>query len=161
MPLLLKSDSRKKLAIEPDKVYPEMFKAIEQKNWSKFGKALELLDNLIDEIDKSLSIKLSVLLEIAHQQRNVKIAKRNTYRLIISSAKVLLKEVLKNPDINQKNYCRQAFKELQTLKQTNSKYAKLDFVDEFSDILDNLHRPKVLRKIILKIIAKIDALAFK
>ena len=157
-------DARKKLAIEPEKVYPEMFDAIEDKNWEKFEKALALLSGLIKEIDKILKIKLEVLFEAAYEQRNDKMAERNVYRLIFCSAKVLLLEVLKDEtankseQIDKKEYVKQAFKELQTLRFAGSPFAKANFTEEFSDALDNLDNPTVFGEIIKDIIAQIDIL---
>lgn len=148
----------KNLAIEPEKVYPEMFEAIEERSWSKFGKALQLLNPLIKSIDKAFKIRLALILQTAFEQHNIKIAERNTYRLVICSAKSLLKTVLDKSDIDKKEYCKQAFKELQTLKQTESKYAKINFVADFSKALDSLDKPVVLKSIIEEIIEKLDAL---
>lgn len=146
------------LAIEPEKVYPEMFEAINEQNWSKLGRALEILNPLIKSIDEKLNTRLELILQTAYEQRHIKIVERNTFRLIICSAKVLLKTVLDKSEIDKKAYCKQAFRELQTLKQTESKYAKANFAKDFSKALDNLEKPVVLKSIIKLIIQKLDVL---
>lgn len=156
--MLLIENTRKTLAIAPEKLYPEMFRAIKAKAWSKFGKALVLLSDLIKDVDKVLNSKLHIILTTAYEQKNIKIAERNTHRLITSSAKVLLREVLNNDRIDKKEYCKQAFKELHTLENIDSKYNKANFADDFALALDNLTKPSKLKGIITKIITKIDAL---
>lgn len=146
------------LAIEPEKVYPEMFEAIEEHSWSKFGKALELLNPLIESIDKSLKTRLGLILQAASEQHNIKVAERNTYRLIICSAKNLLNIILTKENIDKKAYCKQAFKELQTLKGTASKYAEMSFAEDFSKALDALETPEIFKNIIEEIIKKLDTL---
>jgi hypothetical protein len=156
--LALIGDVRKKLATKPEKVYPEMFNAIENKNWEKFEKALELLSGLIKEIDKTLKVRLYVILSTAMEQRNEKVAERNLYRLIFCSAKVLLNEVLTNEQIDKKEYTKQAFIELQTLRFASSAFAKANFSAEFSEALDNLENEVVFEEIIKNIISQIDIL---
>lgn len=157
MPALI-GDVRKKLAIKPEKVYPEMFDAIENKNWEKFEKALELLSGLIKEIDKNLKVRLYIILNTAAEQRNEKVAERNLYRLIFCSAKVLLNEVLTNEEIDKKEYTKQAFIELQTLRFADSTFAKANFSAEFSEALDNLENDLAFEEIIKDIISQIDIL---
>jgi hypothetical protein len=157
MPALI-GDTRKNLAVKPDKVYPEMFDAIEHKNWEKFEKALELLSDLIKEIDKTLKVRLYLILNTAAEQRNDKMAERNLYRLIFCSTKVLLNEVLTNDNLDKKEYIKQAFIELQTLRFANSAFAKANFSDEFSQALDNLKNPPIFKDIIKDIISQINIL---
>lgn len=156
--LALIGDVRKKLVIKPEKVYPEMFDAIENKNWDKFEKALELLSGLIKEIDKTLKVRLYIILNTAAEQRNKKVAERNLYRLIFCSAKVLLNEVLTNEEIDKKEYTKQAFIELQTLRFAGSTFAKANFSAEFSEALDNLDNNLAFEEIIKDIISQIDIL---
>lgn len=157
MPALI-GDARKKLAIKPDKVYPEMFDAIKNENWEKFEKALELLSGFIKEIDNNLKIKLYILLDAATEQRNTKMVERNLYRLIFCSSKVLLNEVLTNEEIDKKEYTKQAFRELQTLKFTDSAFVKVSFSDEFSKALDNLNNPSIFEEVIKDVLSQIDIL---
>jgi hypothetical protein len=155
---VLSGDTRKKLAIEPEKVYPEMFDAIEYKDWEKYERALKLLSTLIKEIDKSLKIRLEVLLSAAFYQHNVKMAERNTYRLIFCSVKVLLSQVLSNDTIDKKEYTKQALRELETLQFTDSDFARASFSDELNDALDNLDYTFLFEENIKDIIAQIDIL---
>ncbi|MFK7946973.1 MAG: hypothetical protein AB8G11_05240 [Saprospiraceae bacterium] len=148
----------KNLAIEPEKVYPEMLEAIEEHSWSKFGKALELLNPLIKSIDKTLNTRLGLILQTAYEQHHIKIAERNTYRLIICSAKRLLITILTKSDIDKKAYCKQAFKELQILKQAETKYATINFAEDFSKALDSLEKPEVFNNIIEDIIKQLENL---
>jgi hypothetical protein len=157
MPVLIR-DVRKKTAIKPEKVYPEMFGAIENRNWEKFEKALKLLSSLIKEIDKILKIRLYVTLNTADKQQNEKMAERNLYRLIFCSAKVLLNEVLTNEKIDKKEYTKQAFRELQTLRFAGSEFAKANFSDEFSEALDNLDNDLIFEETIKGILSQIDIL---
>ncbi len=150
-------DTRKNLATSPEKVYAEMLKSIETKSWSKFGKALDLLEDLIEAIDKTFHLKLAMLLKASFEQKNVKIAQRNTYRLIFNSAKSLLIETLKPSGVDKKAYCKQAFQELQTLRST-SKYSKVSFSDDFTAALNNTTNASKFNPIIEKIIKRIDVL---
>ncbi len=156
MPLLI-GDARENLVIEPEKVYPEMLKAIETKNWSKFQKAFELLSDLIAEIDKKLSTKLTLMLTTAYEQKNTKIAERNTKRLIFCSSKALLKEILGNAEVDKKEFTKQAFVELKLLKEVDENFSELSLSDEFSDALDNLNNDAKFKAIIKSILKQLEA----
>lgn len=154
--LLLIGDARANLAIDADKVYPEMLKAVETDNWSKFRKAFDLVLELIVEIDKKLSTKLQLMLMTAYEQKNAKMAERNTKRLIFCSAKALLKEVLEKPEVNRKVFIKQAFVELQLLKKVDGEFSDLNLSNDFSNALDNLNNETKFQKIIQNILEKME-----
>lgn len=157
MPILI-GDARASLAIEPEKVYPEMLKAVETQNWSKFEKAFGLLTDLIEEIDKKLSTKIGLMLTTAYEQKNTKMAERNTKRLIFCSSKALLKEVLGNTEVDRKSFTKQAFIELQLLKNTDERFSELSLSDEFSDALNNLENEDKFNKIIKSILKQLETI---
>lgn len=155
MPSLI-GDARANLAIEPNKVYPEMLKAIATNNWSKFHKAFSLLTDLITEIDEKLETKLGLMLTTAYEQKNSKMAERNTKRLIFCSSKALLKEVLENSDVDKKAFTKQAFVELQILKNSDENFNELSLSDEFSDALDHLENEPKFKQIIQSVLEQLE-----
>jgi hypothetical protein len=128
----------------------------ETKNWSKFQKAFSLLTDLIKEIDEKLSTKLGLMLTTAYEQKNVKMAERNTKRLIFCSSKALLKEALENTELDKKALTKQAFIELQLLKNMDEQFSELSLSDEFSDALDNLENESKFNEIIESILKQLE-----
>jgi hypothetical protein len=147
-------DVRRKLAIEPEKVYPKMLEAADAGDWSKFGKAFDLVADLVKEIDALLSSRLYLMLTTARDQRNAKMARQNTERLIIGSIKALLREAIDNPSVNRKTHCKQAFVELRIL-QPMATYKHLDLTTDFALALDSIEDDAKFEKIVQRILKEL------
>ena len=103
----LPKTARNDLAIEPQKLYPEMFEAIKAGNWEKFNNATSLLTPLSTEVSQTNTTQL----KFASIAQDAFKAKKYLIAIIAGGVKKLLNSSLTGSTITKKESIRQGFAE--------------------------------------------------
>lgn len=107
--------ARKKLVVQPEKLYTETITAIEDENWEKLKNAIHLGTPLYKEIEVILKNHYISKIDLAISQSDSKQALKYFMELVIGGIKVLLNTTIHGSINSRKDAVRQGFKEYLTL----------------------------------------------
>ena len=82
--------ARKNLSVAPQKIYPEMIKAVKAGNWKKLNTALRVLEPLSEEIDNTLRLKITTELKEAIIKKDKVKAEEKVMEFIVGGIRSLL-----------------------------------------------------------------------